>query len=70
MDNNIERFVDESNTVYNFRISFINKFSEDNPELKEKDYIRYSKIASNIKFKECRYDPINYNKVKKYLNLN
>lgn len=70
MADNIERFVDESNNVYNFRVSFINKFSENNPELKEKDYIRFSKIAANIKFKECRYDPINYNKVKKYLNLN
>ena len=70
MSDNIERFVDESNTVYNFRVNFINKFSEDNPELKEKDHIKYSKIASNIKFKDCRYDKINYNKVKKYLNLN
>lgn len=65
---NIIKQEDESNTVYNYRVSFINSFSIDNPNLSDKDYIKYSKIAANIKFKECRYDSINYNKVKKYLN--
>ena len=64
---NIPKMTDESNTIYNFRISFINKFSTDNPNLNEKDYIKFSKIASNIKYKDCRYDRINYNKIKKYL---
>jgi len=64
---NITKLDDESNTVYTFRVNFINQFSIDNPELKEKDYIRFSKLAANIKFKECKYDYINYNKVKKYI---
>ena len=63
----ITKLDDESNTIYNFRVSFINSFSIDYPNLTEKDYIKYSKIAANIKFKECRYDIINYNKVKKYI---
>ena len=64
---NITKLDDESNTVYNYRITFINNFSLDYPDLTEKEYIKYSKIAANIKFKECRYDSINFNKVKKYL---
>ena len=64
---NIIKQDDESNTVYDYRVSFINSFSIDYPNLTEKDYIKYSKIAANIKFKECRYDSINYNKVKKYI---
>ena len=63
---NIKKLDDESNTVYNYRITFINNFSLDYPNLTDKN-IKYSKIAANIKFKECRYDSINYNKVKKYL---
>lgn len=64
---NINKLDDESQTVYNFRVSFINSFSIDHPNLSEKDYIKYSKIAAYIKFKKCRYDSINFNKVKKYL---
>ena len=64
---NITKLDDESNNVYNFRVNFINAFSIDYPNLTEKEYIKYSKIAANIKFKECRYDSINYNKVKKYI---
>tara|TARA_Y100000590_G_scaffold462398_1_gene626410 strand:- start:1104 stop:1301 length:198 start_codon:yes stop_codon:yes gene_type:complete len=63
----IAKLDDESNNVYNFRVDFINSFSIDYPNLTEKDYIKYSKIAANIKFKECRYDSINYNKIKKYI---
>jgi len=64
---NIVRFIDESNIVYNYRVEFINKFSIDNPNMNEKDYIKFSKIAANIKFKGCRYDSINFNKYKSYL---
>jgi|AACY02.1.fsa_nt_gi hypothetical protein len=64
----IPKLDDESETIYNYRISFINLFSQENPNLSQKEYIKFSKIAANIKFKECRYDSINYNKVKKYLN--
>ena len=63
----ITKLDDESNTIYNFRVSFINAFSIDYPNLTEKDYIKYSKIVANIKFKECRYDSINYITVKKYI---
>ncbi len=64
MEKNINRFDNESNMVYNFRKNFIN-----NNDLSD-DYntlIRYSKILVNIKFKGCNYDPIIYNKLKKYL---
>ena len=64
---NIDRLIDESNKIYNFRINFINKFSEDNPDINQKELIKFSKMAANIKFKECRYDQINYKKIKKYL---
>ena len=65
----MERLIDESNTIYNYRVKFYEKFSNDNPTLKKKEYVKYSKIAANIKFKECKYDQINFNKVKKYLNI-
>lgn len=58
---------DESNTVYQYRLEFIKKYKKNHNELKEKDYIRLSKIVANIKFKECRYDSIIYNKIKKYI---
>ena len=49
---NIPRFVNESNTVYNYRVQFIND-NKDTLELNEK--IKKSKIAANIKFKKCKY---------------
>ena len=64
---NLIKLDDESNTVYNYRFSFINLFSIDYPNLSDKEYVKFSKIAANIKFKDCIYDSINYNKVKKYL---
>lgn len=64
---NIIKLDDESETVYKYRVSFINLFSIDYPNLSDKEYIKFSKIAANIKFKECKYDSINYHKVKKYL---
>lgn len=63
----IPKLDDKSNKVYNYRIKFINLFSADNPDLTIKEYIKFSKMAANIKFKECRYDHINFNKIKKYL---
>lgn len=63
----IPKLDDESNKVYNYRIKFINLFSADNKDLILKEYIKFSKIAANIKFKECRYDNINFNKIKTYL---
>ena len=63
----MEQLIDESKTVYNYRLQFIKKFKNKNNDFKEKDYIRLSKIAANIKFKECRYDSIIYNKIKNYI---
>ena len=63
----INKFNDESNIVYNFRVSFCEKYSSDNPDVKDKDVIKFSKIAANIKFRKCRYDAFIFNKVKKYI---
>lgn len=63
----MEKLEDESNTVYQYRLDFIKKYKKNQNDLKEKDYIRLSKIVANIKFKECRYDSIIYNKIKKYI---
>jgi hypothetical protein len=63
----INKFDDESNNVYNYRITFCEKYSSDNQDIKDKEVIKYSKIAANIKFRKCRYDPFIYNKVKKYI---
>ena len=59
----IFRFENESDTVYNYRLLFItkNKDKFDNHTL-----IKYSKILSNIKFKNCKYDSKIYNILKEY----
>lgn len=62
----MDRLEDESNKVYNFRIDFIKKYSK-NKDIKEKEAIKFSKIAANIKFRKCRYESLIYNKVKNYL---
>jgi len=63
----VYRFDDESNSIYKFRLDFINKYSHDFPETKEKDLIKYSKIVANIKYKKCKYEPKIYHSFKKYL---
>jgi hypothetical protein len=63
----ISRFENESNTVYNFRQTFVQKYKEANKEEDINNIIKYSKIAANIKFKGCTYDNIIYEKVKGYL---
>lgn len=62
----MDRLEDESEKIYDYRINFIKKYSK-NKDVKEKDVIKFSKIAANIKFKKCKYDPFIYNKIKNYL---
>lgn len=63
----MEQFIDESNSTYKYRQDFVNKYKNDFPEEKYYTIIKYSKILANIKFKNCRYDPKTYNKLKIYL---
>jgi len=58
------RFEDESDTVYNYRLEFIKRYTF---ETDINVVIKYSKIAANIKFKNCKYDSIIYNKLKEYI---
>ena len=60
----LTRFNSESLNRFNSRIDFINKLS--NHKLIWKDAVKYSKIWSNIKYKQCKYNQKVYYKVKKY----
>ncbi len=64
---NVNRFENESNTIYNFRQTFVEKYQNENKEEDLNNIIKYSKIAANIKFKGCSYEESIYEKVKKYL---
>jgi hypothetical protein len=68
MDIKISQFVDESNTVFNFRKNFIinNKDELINKGCDNNTIIKYSKILANIKYKGCKYDSIIYNKIKHF----
>jgi len=63
----INRFDNESNTVYNFRQNFVEKYKKDNKDEDINNIIKYSKIAANIKFKGCTYDESIHHKLKGYL---
>jgi|SaaInlStandDraft_6_1057023.scaffolds.fasta_scaffold05960_3 hypothetical protein len=63
----MEKFDDESLTTYKYRQDFVNKYKLDYPEQKYYIIIKYSKILSNIKFKNCKYDLKTYNHLKHYL---
>ena len=58
MSVNIHRFENESDIVYNFRkdliINNMDKIINDGKDIN--DVIKYSKIITNIKFKNCKYD--------------
>ncbi len=60
----IIQLTDESDTVYNYRLQFIEKIKDkfDNNQL-----IIYSKIAANMKFKNMRYDSKIYNLLKDFI---
>lgn len=61
----IERSPDESNKLFNDRIKFIEKVYSNTNDLKES--IRLSKIYINYKYKDCRYSPDVFLKIKPYL---
>jgi hypothetical protein len=63
----LKQFDDESNTVYNYRLEFINKYSNDNRDVSEKELIKLSKIVANIKYRGCKYGPSIFHKIKKYI---
>jgi hypothetical protein len=63
----MERLDIEPDIIFNFRKSFYDKYKKNNPDENDKNIITYSKIAANIKFKQCKYDSKLYNKVKKYI---
>jgi|TARA_Y100000991_G_scaffold212550_1_gene196857 TATA-box binding protein (TBP) (component of TFIID and TFIIIB) len=62
----IERLPDESNKIFDERIKFIEKVYSNTNDLKES--IRLSKIYMNYKFKDCKYSPDVFFKIKPYLN--
>ena len=64
MELNVQRFDDESDEVYNYRVNYIKK-EYDNLELKI--LIKNSKILANMKFKNCRYPPKIFNNLKKFI---
>jgi hypothetical protein len=64
MELNVQRFDDESDEVYNYRVNYIKK-EYDNLELKI--LIKNSKILANMKFKNCRYHPKIFNNLKKFI---
>lgn len=63
-NSNILRFDDESDEVYNYRLNYIKKES-DNLELKI--LIKNSKILANMKFKKCKYHPKIYKNLKQFI---
>lgn len=71
MELNIYRYDNESDMIYNYRKTFIlNNYEEFNKTGTDINcVIKYSKILANIKFKNCKYDSIIYNKLKSYLDL-
>jgi len=63
-DLDIHRFEDESNTVYNYRLNYIrSQYETEELKILEKN----SKILANMKFKNCKYNPKIYNKLKKFI---
>ena len=62
----IERTLDESDKVYQDKLEF---YQRANTQLKDpKESIRLSKIYINFKYKNCRYSPEVFKKIKPFLN--
>ena len=59
----ITRIETESDTMYMYRQNYCNMHFNEKSD--KNNLIKYSKIASNIKFKKCTYDP----KIVKLLEL-
>ena len=65
---NIQKFDTESNSMYIYRLNYINCILQKNiPTTNMYDIIKNSKILANMKFKKCKYDPKIYNQLKEYL---
>lgn len=60
----IDRFIDESDNVYNYRCDYIIKNKD---TLSFKNLIINSKLLANMKFKKCIYEPKIYNNLKQFL---
>ena len=60
----IFKYHSESENYFNQRLEFLKKL--ENSNVKFKDAVKISKIWSNIKFKECRYNVKVYNMIKKF----
>lgn len=60
----IVKFLSESENIFNKRLEFIKKMEKDKIEFKLVD--KYSKIWSNIKYKNCKYMKKIYLLIKKY----
>lgn len=67
MDKEIFKCDTESNTIYNYRINFIEKYKSNVNTDDINTIIKYSKILANIKFKGCSYDDSIYQKLKSYI---
>tara|TARA_B110000858_G_C17664925_1_gene409064 strand:- start:91 stop:324 length:234 start_codon:yes stop_codon:yes gene_type:complete len=60
----IFKYHSESENYFNQRLEFLKKLEISNVNFK--DAVKFSKIWSNIKFKECRYNLKVYNNIKKF----
>ncbi len=61
----LTQYLSESNEQFDKRLELIQKLEKENKDWK--DTCKLSKIFYNVKYKKCRYSPIIYNNIKKYL---
>ena len=61
----ITQFLSESDEHFQARLDLLKKLEKDN--INWKDANKLSKIFYNTKYKKCRYTPMVYNMIKKYL---
>jgi hypothetical protein len=61
----ITQFLSESDEHFQARLELLKRLEKDN--INWKDANKLSKIFYNSKYKKCRYTPIVYNMIKKYL---
>ena len=64
-EENITQYLSESNEQFKKRLELIKTLEKEN--MAWKDAYKLSKIFYNVKYKKCRYSPIIYNNIKKYL---
>jgi hypothetical protein len=61
---NLYKYHSESNNYFNQRMNFLKILESNNVSFK--DAVKFSKVWSNIKFKNCKYDVKILNLIKKY----